>query len=47
MKDTLFKLAKYRKTAVIIGIFGRNEGIGKFTHDELLDIVSQNFTKKK
>lgn len=39
MTDTLFRLARYRKTAVIIALFNYRGRIGAFGYDQLLDIV--------
>lgn len=39
LNNCLFKLAKYRKTAVIIAIFNCKTNIGKVSYERLLDIV--------
>lgn len=39
----MFKLAKYRQTAVIIGIFSKGESIGCFSYDNLLKAVTGNY----
>lgn len=40
--DTLFKLARYRKTGAIIAIFNQKQGLGTLSHQQLLNIVNGN-----